>query len=957
MGNSTFVSYINSSGDAQENKDNSIKLDDERTDISGYLAGLVKDDLSETYSKLVVPLNPEDSESERHSYNFGDNPDDIQLAQQEQDDLDEIANFVEANSGAIDTEYVALINSLRDSEKSKISAENALKKTTDDYGTYTLTAGKLEDKKYQLEQQIKETTAKLRSNSAQFKTVDNAKNKYNSAKKETESAKKELEAAKKLVKELESSSTPSYYTKPKYTGASIVDALKSIGVDSSLSNRAKIAVANGIVTSTNNYTGTAAQNTKMLNLLKQGKLKKPGSSSTSSAKLADAKKKLTTAQNKVTKAEKAEKTAKDTFEKLKKANPDYDKYSTSELSKLEKELANVTKSLNDAHKKESSAKVTNNKANNDYVTSQIAYDTAKTELETKLAEDEASRYVVQQQLKEMAENEEQLAKEAAQIEREEYEEREKERKTAQETADKAKKDLDAANKALTTAKKTLETLKKGTSSTSSASYYSKPKYTGSSIVDALKSIGVDNSFSNRAKIAAANGIVSSASKYTGTAAQNTKMLNLLKSGKLKKPGSTTASKATKTQSDAIRKAEQAVKTAQNKVDSLQKKYNTAANTAKSKTQAASSAKSKSDKASEAYKNASTVNKNTAYATEILTKSIKINIDTLVDKINRNLGITNPTDTLKKSIDRYAKYYNRFKKADLSLMLRNGIPHVFFVRPSCNILDSNHKLLSALTGNKIFEYAYHSNEWILKELVANNGQGHDFMMLLSNFASSFSLTDEYIDNSTYGKTFTGNQIAYGQSNAHSKTAGTFEITFNDDKRLHIYQLHKIWCDYISGVYRGEIAPAVSSIKSKILDYTSAVYYIVTADDGETIIFWSKYYGVFPTTIPSNQYSWGSGNTINDTKLSITYSYSYKEDFNPYSIMEFNYNARCKDSNASYIPIYDEKRNAIGRTLVGAPFIEGDEQGGTAYNLKLRFRPTPNDTELYGATIEDKMKNKV
>ena len=122
-----------------------FNLDDERTDISGYLAGLVKDDLSETYSKLVVPLNPEDSESERHSYNFGDNPDDIQLAQQEQDDLDEIANFVEANSGAIDTEYVALINSLRDSEKSKISAENALKKTTDDYGTYTLTAGKLED--------------------------------------------------------------------------------------------------------------------------------------------------------------------------------------------------------------------------------------------------------------------------------------------------------------------------------------------------------------------------------------------------------------------------------------------------------------------------------------------------------------------------------------------------------------------------------------------------------------------------------------------------------------------------------------------------------------------------------------------------------------------------------------------------------------------------------------------
>ena len=62
----------------------------------------------------------------------------------------------------------------------------------------------------------------------------------------------------------------SYYK--KYTGSSVslVDALKSIGVDSSMTNRKKIAKANGI----SNYTGTSSQNTKLLNLLKQGKLKK-----------------------------------------------------------------------------------------------------------------------------------------------------------------------------------------------------------------------------------------------------------------------------------------------------------------------------------------------------------------------------------------------------------------------------------------------------------------------------------------------------------------------------------------------------------------------------------------------------------------------------------------------------------------------------------------------------------
>lgn len=63
-----------------------------------------------------------------------------------------------------------------------------------------------------------------------------------------------------------------YY--PKYTGTtvSITSALKSIGVDSSFSNRRKIAVANGIVKSSALYLGTATQNSTMLKLLKKGEL-------------------------------------------------------------------------------------------------------------------------------------------------------------------------------------------------------------------------------------------------------------------------------------------------------------------------------------------------------------------------------------------------------------------------------------------------------------------------------------------------------------------------------------------------------------------------------------------------------------------------------------------------------------------------------------------------------------
>ena len=62
--------------------------------------------------------------------------------------------------------------------------------------------------------------------------------------------------------------TVKYY--PPYLGksASIVDALASLGVNASKDNRSKIAAANGIPS----YSGTAKENTYLLNLLKHGKL-------------------------------------------------------------------------------------------------------------------------------------------------------------------------------------------------------------------------------------------------------------------------------------------------------------------------------------------------------------------------------------------------------------------------------------------------------------------------------------------------------------------------------------------------------------------------------------------------------------------------------------------------------------------------------------------------------------
>jgi len=79
-----------------------------------------------------------------------------------------------------------------------------------------------------------------------------------------------------------------------------------------------------------------------------------------------------------------------------------------------------------------------------------------------------------------------------------------------------------------TSKKTATTVKKDRKKNTKVTYYK--KYTGRSVsfVDALNGAGIKSTFANRVKIARANRIKA----YIGTSKQNTKLLNLLKAGKL-----------------------------------------------------------------------------------------------------------------------------------------------------------------------------------------------------------------------------------------------------------------------------------------------------------------------------------------------------------------------------------------------------------------------------------------
>ena len=313
------------------------------------------------------------------------------------------------------------------------------------------------------------------------------------------------------------------------------------------------------------------------------------------------------------------------------------------------------------------------------------------------------------------------------------------------------------------------------------------------------------------------------------------------------------------------------------------------------------------------------------------------ISSIRDKLHKTLNIVE--HTAQRTFDRYTTQYNRFKIPTVNDAFQKGFAHVFFVRPDCNVLsDFGSELHPSFQSDPEFMYAWKNNKNVVRQLALNNGQDHNFMLALSNKVTSFSPTDESIETDTYGKTFKGWKIAYGRNNVESKTASDISISFEDDRTLHIYQIHKLWVDYISDVYQGKKSPKDIYIRDRVLDYATACYYIITAEDGETIVFWSKYYGIFPTTVPSNQYAWATGNMIKSQQLDIKYHFSFKEDMNPEALAEFNINAGII-GDTKYVPTYDPKLGHTGTTWVGAPYIElvtNNTDPECPYTFKLRFR---------------------
>ncbi|MTN76837.1 peptidoglycan DD-metalloendopeptidase family protein, partial [Turicibacter sanguinis] len=277
-----------------------------------------------------------------------------------------------------------------------------------------------------------------------------------------------------------------YYPTPNYSGTSLVEALKSIGVDSSFDNREKIANVNGI----SNYTGTQEQNETLLALLMKGQLKRPGSSGGSGGGETGGTYYPTPNYN-----------GTSLVEALKSIGVD------SSFDNREK-IANVNGISNYTGTQEQNEtllallmKGQLKRPGSSGGSGGGETESGSTDLgQVKAGTDSVLNPADVMHIKSTAPDNQSVA--------------------------------GTSNSDCWASSDLSFPMYNGTGETG-GTYYPTPNYSGTSLVEALKSIGVDSSFDNREKIANVNGI----SNYTGTQEQNETLLALLMKGQLKRPGS------------------------------------------------------------------------------------------------------------------------------------------------------------------------------------------------------------------------------------------------------------------------------------------------------------------------------------------------------------------------------------------------------------------------------------
>ena len=281
-----------------------------------------------------------------------------------------------------------------------------------------------------------------------------------------------------------------------------------------------------------------------------------------------------------------------------------------------------------------------------------------------------------------------------------------------------------------------------------------------------------------------------------------------------------------------------------------------------------------------------------------------------------------------------KKFNRFGALDPYNALGRTREYLFFTKPDLHIVEPGTNTLNPELGNQPYFAELRSRYPDVISQLQNSssiGNGGPFMVLLSNAVKNTlelpTISSSVVDTPS---TIYGTSYNYRGWGFTSDEKVEFSLEFEDTRYLEIYNLVKAYEEYERLKHIGVVtppnidnAPSVNGrnfnyyIKNKILHDQFSIYKFIVDEDGETIVHYSKLWGVFFKNVPRDAFS--------DMKVEggLTYNVDFEaafiDDMNPTILTDFNQLVSPYLDNTKDLPIYNQSKRMINGAWATIPVI--------------------------------------
>ena len=297
---------------------------------------------------------------------------------------------------------------------------------------------------------------------------------------------------------------------------------------------------------------------------------------------------------------------------------------------------------------------------------------------------------------------------------------------------------------------------------------------------------------------------------------------------------------------------------------------------------------------------------------------------------------------RDEIDLFNNRY-RFGIMDPYRQLSSAREYLFFTKPDLNIYPRG---AGGQPSGQLAKYLQTQPEWleleanhkeVLKCLQASLDNSNPFNHLLGNTVSSNlevpGLSSDVIEtaNSMYGV-----NVQYHGSSEASNDNFDFSLEFKDTKLLDVYSYFKGYELYHELAHHGVLEPWIKYVWFHILYDQFSIYKFMVDEDGETVVYYGKAYGVYSKSLPRDIF------TNTDFSDGISYSVDFHafqyRDMNPQILGEFNnLGRRYYESRKYRIDIYNEVFDRVDNRPAQAAAIEMEYHPVYGRDMpKLRWR---------------------